>query len=137
MDSLEYRVVDGAENMSVTEVLRLLKQTYWANARPREQVAASMRNSRCYGIVWRKERTLVGFARVISDFSTTYYLCDVVVDEAHQHRGLGTALVSYIESLPLYQGMRGMLITRDAHGLYEKFGYETLDGRFMVKSLNC
>ena len=137
METTAYRIVDGAENMSVNEVLRLLGQTYWASTRTREQVAASMKNSRCYGVVWKEEKTLVGFARVISDFSTTYYLCDVVVDAGHRHQGLGTALLSYIETLPVYQGLRGMLITRDAHALYRKFGYEVLDGRFMGKGLNC
>ena len=49
--------------------------------------------------------------------------CDVVIDTEYQHNGLGTALVSYIESLPEYAGFRGILITRDAHSLYKKFGY--------------
>ena len=51
--------------------------------------------------------------------------------------GLGNALVSYIESLPEYTGLRGILITRDAHDLYRKFGYEVLNSRVMVKALNC
>lgn len=79
----------------------------------------------------------MGVARVISDFATTYYLCDIVIDTAYQHRDLGAALVSCMEALPVYQGLRGFLITRDAHPLYERFGYETLDGRAMVKGLNC
>ncbi len=83
------------------------------------------------------EDKLVGFARVISDYATTYYLCDVIIDTAFQHMGLGTALVSYIESRPEYVGLRGILITRDAHDLYRKFGYEVLNDRVMVKSLNC
>ena len=122
MDDQVYRILDGAEQMNVGDVMSLLKQTYWAAERPREQVAASMRNSRCYGVALKKEGTLVGFARVISDFSTTYYLCDVIVGAGHRGRGLGRALVSYIESQPMYRGLRGMLITRDAHGLYEQFG---------------
>ena len=80
---------------------------------------------------------LADTSRVISDYATTYYLCDVVIDTEYQHKGLGTALVSYIESLPEYAGLRGILITRDAHSLYRKFGYEVLDGRVMVKNLNC
>ena len=79
------------------------------------------------------EKKLVGFARVISDYATTYYLSDVIIDTSYQHRGLGTALVSYIESLPQYAGLRGILITRDAHDLYRKFGYEVLNDRVMVK----
>ncbi|MBQ3134749.1 MAG: GNAT family N-acetyltransferase [Oscillospiraceae bacterium] len=132
---MNYAIVEGA--IALPDVMALLKQTYWANKRTPEQVQRSMDNSRCYGIYLDGEQKLVGFARVISDFATTYYLCDVVIDRDHQHNGLGVALVSHIENRPEYQGLRGMLITRDAHTLYEKFGYQTLNGRAMVKGLNC
>ena len=135
MDSQLYKIVDGADTMSVADVMRLLKQT--ASVRTREQVTASMRNARCYGVVQKKERTLVGFARVISDFSTTYCLCDLVVDTSHRRQGLGTALLSYIDGQPVYQGLQGILITRDAQGLYEKFGWRTLNGGAMVKGMEC
>jgi hypothetical protein len=46
---------------------------------------------------------------------------------------LGTALIGHIESRPEYAGLRGLLLTRDAHGLYAKFGFETVNGRAMVK----
>lgn len=133
---MKYSIIDGAEKMNISEVMVLLKQTYWADKRPLEQVQRSMEHSRCYG-VRLEDGKLVGFARVISDYSTTYYLCDVIVDVGYQHKGLGAALVSYVEALPEYQGLRGVLITRDAHALYEKFGYQTLNGRAMVKGLNC
>lgn len=136
MECLNYKIVDRTEELNLEEVMRLLGQTYWASTRSREQVSASMEHSRCYGVALEPEHKLVGFARVISDFATTYYLCDVVIDSAYQHRGLGTALVSYIETLPVYQGLRGILLTRDAHALYEKFGYQTLSGRAMAKGLN-
>ena len=58
----------------------------------------------------------------------------VVIDEEYRHMGLGTALVSHIESLPELSGLRGILLTKDAHGLYEKFGYRSSDGRAMVKA---
>ena len=134
---MNYSIVDGADKMELAQVMALLKQTYWADRRPEEQVRASMEHSRCYGVYLEEAQKLVGFARVITDCSTTYYLRDVIIDGEHQKKGLGRALVSYIEEHPDYQGLRGILITRDAHGLYEKFGYETLNGRAMVKGLNC
>ena len=134
---MNWSIVDGADKMKFSEVMVLLKQTYWADKRTPEQVQKSMDNSHCYGVYLEDEQRLVGFARVISDFATTYYLCDVIVDACYQHQGLGRNLVSYIENLPEYQGLRGILITRDAHALYEKFGYQTLNGRAMVKGLNC
>ena len=134
---MQYSIVDGSENMNVDEVVRLLRMTYWADKRPVEQIEKSMQNSSCYGVRLDADKKLVGFARVISDYATTYYLCDVIVDTAYQHMGLGSALVSHIESLPEYDGLRGLLITRDAHDLYRKYGYEVLNDRVMVKSLNC
>ena len=134
---MNYRIVDDLDQMDLSDIIRLLKSTYWADKRSDEQIEKSARNSSCYGIYVEGEKKLAGFARVISDYATTYYLCDVVIDEDYQHKGLGTALVSYIESLPVYEGLRGILVTRDAHSLYRKFGYEVVDGRVMIKGLNC
>ena len=134
---MNYRIVDDLDQMNLSDIIRLLKSTYWADKRSDEQIEKSARNSSCYGIYVEGEKKLAGFARVISDYATTYYLCDVVIDEDYQHKGLGTALISYIESLPVYEGLRGILVTRDAHSLYRKFGYEVVDGRVMIKGLNC
>ena len=134
---MKYRIVDDLSQMNLDDIIRLLKATYWADKRSDEQIEKSARNSSCYGIFIEGEDKLAGFARVISDYATTYYLCDVVVDEEYRNKGLGTALVSYIESLPVYAGLRGILVTRDAHSLYRKFGYEVVDGRVMIKGLNC
>ena len=134
---MNYRIVDDLDQMNLSDIIRLLKSTYWADKRSDEQIKKSTRNSSCYGIYVEGEKKLAGFARVISDYATTYYLCDVVIDEDYQHKGLGTALVSYIESLSVYEGLRGILVTRDAHSLYRKFGYEVVDGRVMIKGLNC
>lgn len=131
---MKYKIIDGADKMNTEDVLRLLRMTYWADKRPREQIEKAMQNSSCYGVYLDDEKRLVGFARVVSDYATMFYLCDVIIDTEYRHKGLGTALVSYIESLPQYSTLRKFLITRDAHALYRKFGYETVDGRVMVKA---
>jgi len=132
---MEYKIIDGADNMQLSDIVSLLRLTYWADKRSVECIERSVKHSFCCGVA--VDDKLVGFARVISDFATTYYLCDVIIHPAYQHRGLGTALVSYIEARPEFAGLRGVLITRDAHALYRRFGYEVLDGRAMVKGLNC
>lgn len=131
---MNYRIIDGADGMNISEVAALLKTTYWANHRSLETVEASMRNSACYGVYLDDEKKLVGFARVISDYATTYYLCDVVIDEAYRNKGLGKALIAHIVSLPEYANLRGLLLTKDAHGLYAHYGFETVNGRAMVKA---
>ena len=131
---MEYRIVEGKENIKVEDVVRLLKMTYWADSRPVEKIDKSMENSKCVGLYVDGVERLVGFARVISDYATTYYLCDVIIDEDYQHKGLGKALVSYVVSMPDYEGLRGLLVTKDAHKLYEKYGYEIINDRAMMRS---
>lgn len=133
---MNHHIIEGTEHLDINDILRLLKMTYWANKRPLAQIEKSLQHSACYGIRLDDTNSLVGFARVISDYTTTYYLCDVIIDTAYQHMGLGTALVSHIVSLPEYDGLRGILITRDAHSFYRKFGFEVLHDRAMVKPQN-
>ena len=130
---MNYRIVDDLDKMKFEDIVRLLRMTYWADKRPVEIIEKSVRNSSCYGLYLEGTEKLVGFARVISDHATAYYLCDVIIDTEYQHKGLGTALVSYINSLPEFSGLRGFLITRDAHALYRKFGYEVVNERVMLK----
>ena len=131
---MNYRIVEGKEKIKVEEVARLLKMTYWADTRPIEKIRKSMDNSECYGLFVEGIDQLIGFARVITDYATTYYLCDVIIDNEYQHNGLGKALVSHIASMPKYAELRGLLVTKDAHGLYEKYGYEIINNRAMMKS---
>ena len=130
---MNYRIVDDLDKMKLEDIVRLLRMTYWADKRPVEIIEKSVRNSSCYGLYLEGTEKLVGFARVISDHATAYYLCDVIIDTEYQNKGLGTALVSYINSLPEFSGLRGFLITRDAHALYRKFGYEVVNERVMLK----
>ena len=130
---MEYRIIDGAQNMKLEDIQRLLKMTYWADKRSPETVEKSVRNASCYGIFLEDVNKLVGFARVISDYATTFYLADVIIDPAYQRQGLGTALVSYVLSRPVYQGLRGILLTSNAHGLYRKFGFELNTERAMTR----
>ena len=130
---MDYRIIEGAENIPLSDVARLLHTTYWADKRPVEVIERSMQHSACFGICSEGSNGLVAFARVITDYATNYYLCDVVVDPACRGLGLGKALVSHIVSHPFLAGLRGFLITRDAQGLYRPFGFEVVDGRIMVR----
>lgn len=131
---MNYRIIQGAENMRLEDVVRLLQTTYWAEKRPMEVTERAMGHSVCYGIFLEGSDALAGFARVITDYATTFYLCDVVVDPVCRGQGLGRALLVHILSQPEYRGLRGFLITRDAHGLYRKFGFETATDRVMVRT---
>ena len=131
---MHYRIAEDSERIRTEDIARLLKMTYWADKRSPETIEKAVSHSSCYGVYAGDPEKLVGFALVISDYATAYYLCDVIIAPEYQHQGFGTALVSHMVHAPEYAGLRGFLITRDAHALYRKFGFEVVDGRVMVKA---
>jgi GNAT superfamily N-acetyltransferase len=101
---------------------RFLTSSYWAEGRSREVVDASIEGSLCFGVYQRNAQ--VGFARVITDYATFAYLADVFVLEAHRRQGLSKRLVGAVLAHPPLQTCGWTLFTKDAHGLYEQFGFE-------------
>ncbi|HXC06735.1 MAG TPA: GNAT family N-acetyltransferase [Bacteroidia bacterium] len=103
----------------------LCNHSYWAKGRTMEQVLRTIDHSLCFGVYHNREQ--IGFARVITDYTTFSYLADVYILEKHRNQGLSNWLMEVIMQHPQLQGMRRfMLATRDAHKLYEKFGFKSV-----------
>jgi GNAT superfamily N-acetyltransferase len=118
-----YLISDDPTRLDVNAVHAYLTRSYWAEGIPREIVARSLANSLNLGI-YTATGEQIGLVRVISDYSTFAYLCDVYVLEAHRGRGLSKAALHALGSHPKLQGLRRMqLVTQDAHGLYAQFGF--------------
>ena len=102
-----------------------LSKSYWAEHIPIETVQKSIDNSISFGVFHLGRQ--IGFARVITDKATFGYLADVFIDEAYRGLGLSKWLMEEIMTHPDLQGLRRlMLATRDAHGLYTRFGFSPL-----------
>jgi GNAT superfamily N-acetyltransferase len=100
----------------------LAEKSYWARNIPMAILEKAVRNSVCYGIY--RNGGQVAFARVVTDKATFGYLCDVFVDEAARGRGLAQWMVECILKEPEFAELRNWtLYTRDAHGLYARFGF--------------
>lgn len=122
-----YLISDDPVWINVSAVHAYLSRSYWAEGIPLEVVARSLANSLCLGI-YAPNGTQVGLIRVISDFATYAYLCDVYVLEEHRGHGLAKAALRHTMAHPRLQGLRGWsLRTRDAHALYAQFGFRPLD----------
>ena len=110
-----------------------LERSYWARGIPRAVVERSLRNSLGFGIY--EDAQLVGFARVVTDLATFAYLADVFVLEAYRGRGLSKWLMECMVEHPDLKDLRRWhLVTRDAQGLYAKFGFaEPEPGKHMER----
>jgi GNAT superfamily N-acetyltransferase len=117
----------------------LSQESYWAKNIPLSVVQRSIEHSYCFGVYMRNENETtfflqIGFARVITDQATFGYLADVFINEKYRGLGLSKWLMETIMGCQDLQGLRSwMLATKDAHFLYEKFGFKIIDnpGRFM------
>lgn len=103
----------------------LSQRSYWAKDIPLEIVKTSIANSSCAGVY--EGGNQVGFGRLITDYATFGYLADVFIDEAHRGKGLGKKLVGFLLRPEATTRLRRLMLgTRDAHGLYETFGFHLL-----------
>lgn len=123
-------VSDDPARLDLDVIHGFLTRTYWAAGVPRETVARAIAGSLAFGAYLPAagggERQ-VGFARVITDRATFAYLADVFVLEEERGQGLAALLMEAIQSHPDLQGLRRWaLVTRDAHGLYSRFGFAPL-----------
>lgn len=121
----EYILSDDPGSVDVDAVHAFLTRSYWSEGIGKDLVARAIAASLCYGIYGPVPAGVqVGFARVITDTATFAYLCDVYVLEACRGRGLSKALMAFVLADPRLAGLRRFsLMTRDAHGLYERFGF--------------
>ncbi len=122
----EYEIDTDASRLDIPLIHSFLSEsTYWAKGRPIEVVRRSIRNSIPFGVYSSSGQ--VGFSRVITDYATFAWIADVFIVPEHRGKGLSKWLMKTILEHPELQGFRRWVLgTRDAHGLYAKFGFAPL-----------
>ena len=135
IDRVDYRISTDPGELDLTVIHKYLsEESYWAEGIPLETVEKALSNSLCFGLY--KNNKQIGFARLVTDKATFAYLADVFVLEEHRGKGLSKWLIEVIQSHPELQGLRRwMLMTRDAQGLYEQFGWTVLDEDARLRSM--
>ena len=122
-----YLISDDPERLDVDAVHAYLStESYWAQGVSRDVVERSLSHSLCIGI-YTGAGVQVGLVRVVTDYATFAWLCDVYVLEAHRKQGLSKVAIRAAMEHPRLQTLRQFtLATRDAHGLYAQFGFTEL-----------
>ncbi len=121
----DFEISTDPARLQLDAIAAALAESYWAAGRSRATIERSLANSLCFGLYFQESQ--IGLARVITDRATFAYLCDVYVLDAHRGHGLGKWLVATVMGHPDLLGLRRWsLATRNAHGLYHKFGFQAL-----------
>ena len=119
----KYLISTNPTRLDLDAIHAFLSRSFWAEGISKTIVAKSLKHSLCFGLFHDREQ--IGLARVITDRATFAYLCDVYVLEEYRAKGLGTWLIETVMAHPDLHGLRRFqLVTRDAHGLYKRFGFK-------------
>jgi GNAT superfamily N-acetyltransferase len=103
---------------------RLLRGSYWASERSGASTELALKNSLCFGLYEVRSGRQIGLSRVVTDYSTFAWLCDVIVEAEHRGKGLGKWMMEVVLADPrLCHVSRWILATSDAHSLYERYGF--------------
>ena len=123
--SPEFEISTDVARLDIDLIHGFLSSSYWARGRRRAVVERAIQNSLCFGVY--RDRRQVAFARLVTDRAVFAYLMDVFVLPEYRGRGISRTLLRAILDHPDLQNLRVfLLVTRDAHGLYEKFGFRPL-----------
>lgn len=129
-----YVISTDADRLDLGAIWNFLRTSYWAQGVPCETVRRSIEHSLPFGLYGADGRQ-AGFARAVTDRARFAWLADVFVLPEHRGRGLGVWLVQAALEHPWLSGLRVVLGTADAHGLYERFGFRPVDGARMMERL--
>jgi ribosomal protein S18 acetylase RimI-like enzyme len=122
-----YFIKDGFNNMNFDRVTGMLSQTYWSAGIKKEEIIKGAANSALVVGAFTNEGFQIGYARTVSDKTRFAYILDVYVDENFRRMGIGQAMVKYIlNHEDLKDVYQWVLITKDAHEVYKKVGFEVI-----------
>lgn len=125
----EYYVSHDKALLDLDFVVRELQMSYWGG-RSKAQILKSVDHSLCFGMyevpredkpTWRDAQ--VGFARVVTDYATFAWLCDIFITQYLRRKGLGTLLMATVMNHPEVKPRACLLMTSDMHAFYREFGF--------------
>ena len=108
--------------LDLNTVFDFLTQAKWWTELTSESLQRALQNSLCFSL--KEGDQQIGLARVITDYVTYAYLCDVFIVKERRGRGLGSWLIhSVLEHPDLKNLKRIALITHDAQQFYLRLDF--------------
>lgn len=112
--------------LDINKIWLLLKDCFWSKNIPIEYVEKFVKHSLCFGVYEKNNNQLIGFARVITDYTTYAYICDVVIDEQYRKQGLGSQLIRAIMQHQDLNNLKtwSLRTTEESRIIYERSGFK-------------
>lgn len=133
---MEFEISSDKTRLDVSKVHSAIKESYWGDYRTMELTETTIANSVCFGI-YDMQGEQLGFARLISDHVVFAYIMDVIIFDDFKGKGLGKKLMQHILTRPEVKNVQTVALkTKDAHGLYEAFGFKKVGDSAMWMAMD-
>lgn len=124
---IEYSIKDGYTLMDFDKVTEMLQEAFWSIGINKQEVIRGAQNSALVVGAFKSDNEQIGYSRVISDKTRFAYILDVFVSTAYRKQGIGQAMIRHIlNHQELKDVYHWLLVTKDAHGVYQKVGFNPL-----------
>lgn len=125
IDTTKYYISTDKSLLNHDKIWKLLRNCFWSKGIPIEYVSRLIKYSLCFG-VYLKNNELIGFGRVVSDYTTYAYICDIVIDQNHRKKGIGSNLISAIMEHRDLKGLKtwSLRTTDEAKKIYFRNGFQ-------------
>ena len=133
---MEVVICSGKEKLCIDDIQDMLSKTIWSPGITKKEILKGIDNSALIVGAYNEDGTQIGFMLVVSDKTRFAYLMDVVVNENYRRQGIGTKMLNFALSHPeLKDVYQWFLMTADAHGVYEKCGFEPINNPERLMSI--
>ena len=130
----EYIITDEKKGIDLLAVKEMLNTTHWAKERDLTAIKKTIENSLCFSLFHHDRQ--IGFGRVMSDFTTYAMFFDIIIEESLREKGLGSWLFETMTNHPSIKGLKQVLWTSFAEGLYRKHGFRSVKEKPIVMFKN-
>lgn len=122
----DYFISKNKRLLNVEGIQQFIASSYWGKDRTLNEVKLSIENSYCFGI-YTKDNEQIGFARVVTDYIYFGYFMDVIIFDKFQGKGYGKILIEAMLEDSTIKSLKTLALkTKDAHQLYERFGFDKI-----------
>lgn len=124
---MDYYISTDKSSLDALAIKLLLENCFWSKNVTLSHVKKFIQHSLCFGVYSTNSNQLIGFGRVVSDYTTFAYITDVVIDPSHRHKGIGTRLINNIFTHPELQNLKtwSLRTTKEAREIYTNLGFVT------------